>query len=121
ASPPMMRGHRQGRKRPRPLPPKRRIERQASRVVNGRGARAARTTTRMEGWDDAATQGTDRGRYAVGSNGGNYTVSSAGTLSFIGALSNASGKFSIKTGGKPQIDLVFNGDTRASMTCPKTG
>lgn len=59
------------------------------------------------------------GRYAVGNKGGNYTVSPAGTMSFTGTMSNASGKFSIKTGGKPQIDLVFNGDTRASMACPK--
>ena len=59
------------------------------------------------------------GRYAVGNKGGNYTLSPAGALSFTGTMSNASGKFSIKTGGKPQIDLVFNGDTRASMTCPK--
>lgn len=59
------------------------------------------------------------GRYAVGDKGGSYTLSEDGTLSFTGALANAVGTFSVKNNGKPQIDLVFNGDTRASMSCPK--
>lgn len=59
------------------------------------------------------------GRYSIGRQGGNYSVSPAGAIRFTGPMSNASGKFSIKSGGKPQIDLVFHGDTRASMTCPK--
>lgn len=58
-------------------------------------------------------------RYSVGNKGGSYTLSPGGAMSFTGTMSNASGKFAIKSGGKPQIDLVFNGDNRASMTCPK--
>lgn len=59
------------------------------------------------------------GRYAVGSEGGSYTLSEDGTLSFTGTMANAVGKLSVKNNGKAQIDLVFNGDTGASMTCPK--
>jgi len=40
-------------------------------------------------------------------------------MRFTGTMANATGKFSVKNGGKPQIDLVFNGDARASMSCPK--
>lgn len=58
-------------------------------------------------------------RYSVGNQSGSFNLSPGGRLGFTGTLSNASGKFAIKTGGKPQIDLVFNGDARASMSCPK--
>ncbi|MBL1379400.1 hypothetical protein [Zobellella iuensis] len=61
------------------------------------------------------------GRYAVGNAGGRYSLFEGGALHFTGTMANASGKFSVKTGGKPQIDLVFNGDARASMSCPKAG
>ncbi len=60
------------------------------------------------------------GRYAVGKQAGSYTLASGGALRFTGPMANASGKFSIKSNGKPQIDLVFNGDARASMSCPKS-
>lgn len=59
------------------------------------------------------------GRYAVGNDRGNYTLSDDGAMRFTGTMANATGKFSVKNGGKPQIDLVFNGDARASMSCPK--
>jgi len=59
------------------------------------------------------------GRYAVGGKGGRYTLSEGGAMRFTGTMANATGKFSVKNGGKPQIDLVFNGDARASMSCPK--
>lgn len=59
------------------------------------------------------------GRYAVGNDSGNYTLSDGGTMRFTGTMANARGKFSVKNGGKPQIDLVFIGDARASMSCPK--
>lgn len=61
------------------------------------------------------------GRYSVGNKGGNYTLSQDGGMRFTGTMSNATGRFSIKRGGKPQIDLVFNGDPRSSMSCPKAG
>lgn len=61
------------------------------------------------------------GRYTVGNKGGRYTLSEGGALRFTGTMANATGKFSVKNGGKPQIDLVFNGDARASMSCPKAG
>lgn len=60
------------------------------------------------------------GRYAVGNQEGRYSMSEGGTLRFTGPMANASGKFSLKNGGKPQIDLVFNKDARASMSCPKS-
>ncbi len=59
------------------------------------------------------------GRYAVGNDSGSYTLSDGGAMRFTGTMANATGKFSVKNGGKPQIDLVFNGDARASMSCPK--
>ncbi len=59
------------------------------------------------------------GRYAVGNDRGSYTLSDGGAMRFSGTMANATGKFSVKNGGKPQIDLVFNGDARASMSCPK--
>ncbi|NMG55543.1 hypothetical protein [Aromatoleum aromaticum] len=59
------------------------------------------------------------GRYAVGDKGGRYTLSDGGAMRFTGTMANATGKFTVKNGGKPQIDLVFNGDARASMSCPK--
>lgn len=61
------------------------------------------------------------GRYAVGDKGGRYTLSEGGALRFTGNLANATGRFAVKTGGKPQIDLVFDGDARASMSCAKAG
>lgn len=57
------------------------------------------------------------GRYAVGNARGSYTIDGAGAMRFTGTLSNATGKYSIRSGGKPQILLVFNGDNRASMSC----
>lgn len=59
------------------------------------------------------------GRYAVGNDRGSYTLADDGAMRFTGTMANAAGKFSVKSGGKPQIDLVFNGDVRASMSCPK--
>ncbi|QDX81659.1 hypothetical protein B9N43_10580 [Denitratisoma sp. DHT3] len=59
-------------------------------------------------------------RYAVGGKSGSYSLSGNGTLGFTGPMANAHGRFSLKSGGKPQIDLVFNGDARSSMTCPRT-
>lgn len=59
------------------------------------------------------------GRYAVGSKGGSYILSEDGTLSFTGTMANAVGKLSVKNNGKAQIALVFNDDSRASMSCPK--
>lgn len=61
------------------------------------------------------------GRYSVGRQGGAYTLADDGTLRFSGPLANAGGRFAIKNSGKPQIDLVFNGDRRASMACMKSG
>lgn len=61
----------------------------------------------------------DDSRYAVGKERGTYVLTQDGTLSFTGTLSNATGRFSIKSGGTPQIDLIFFGDARASMGCPK--
>lgn len=62
----------------------------------------------------------DGRRYAVGSKSGAYTLSQDGSMRFTGPLSNATGRFSMKSTGKTQIDLVFNGDARASMACAKT-
>lgn len=59
------------------------------------------------------------GRYAVGNAEGRFTLSRNGALAFTGPLANAAGKFALK-GGKPQIDLVFNGNALSSMSCPKT-
>lgn len=58
-------------------------------------------------------------RYSVGNKGGTYTLDKHGGMSFTGTMSNAKGSFSIKSTGKAQIDLIFNGDPRSSMTCPK--
>jgi len=55
--------------------------------------------------------------YAVGEKQGTYTVAADGALHFTGTLANAKGRFSIKNGGKAQIDLIFNGDSRSSMAC----
>lgn len=57
------------------------------------------------------------GRYVVGEQGGRYTLGEGGALRFTGALAKATGTFSVKTGGRAQIDLVFHDDTRASMAC----
>ncbi len=59
-------------------------------------------------------------RYSVGGKGGSYTLSSGGAMAFTGTMANATGKFSVKNSGKPNIDLVFNGDNRASMSCAKS-
>lgn len=61
----------------------------------------------------------DGSRYAVGSKSGTYSLAKGGAMRFTGTMSNATGKFSVKNTGKPQIDLVFNGDARASMACSK--
>lgn len=61
----------------------------------------------------------DGSRYAVGSKSGTYSLSRDGAMRFTGTMSNATGKFSVKSSGKPQIDLVFNNDARASMACSK--
>ncbi len=58
------------------------------------------------------------GRYAVGGQGGRYTVGDGGVLRFTGAMANATGRYAVKNGGRAQIDLVFDGDARASMSCP---
>lgn len=61
------------------------------------------------------------GRYSVGTSAGIFTVGAGGALSFTGTMANAKGRFAIKSSGKPQIDLVFDGDRRASMSCPRAG
>lgn len=61
----------------------------------------------------------DDSRYAVGSKSGTYTLAQDGAMRFTGPMSNATGSFSVKSTGKTQIDLVFNGDARASMACSK--
>ncbi|MEK7947343.1 hypothetical protein WKR98_21540 [Pigmentiphaga sp. YJ18] len=58
------------------------------------------------------------GQYAVGAKGGSYQLKD-GRVSFTGPLSNATGRYAVKQTGVPQLDLVFNGDNRASMTCPR--
>ncbi|WP_037083140.1 agenet domain-containing protein [Pseudoxanthomonas sp. J35] len=60
-------------------------------------------------------------RYSVGKSAGTYSFDAQGRMRFTGPMANATGRFSVKSSGKPQIDLVFNGDARASMTCPKAG
>lgn len=62
----------------------------------------------------------DASRYAVGAASGTYTLSGS-RMKFTGTLSNATGTFTVKSTGKPQIDLVFNGDARASMACTRAG
>lgn len=59
------------------------------------------------------------GRYAVGTSAGTFTVGAGGAMAFTGTMANAKGRFAIKSSGKPQIDLVFDGDTRASMACSR--
>lgn len=61
----------------------------------------------------------DGSRYSVGNKSGTYTLSGTGTMRFTGTMSNATGTFSMKSTGRPQIDLVFNGDARASMACTR--
>lgn len=63
----------------------------------------------------------DARRYAVGERTGTYTLSADGTLRFTGPMANAAGRLSRKSTGRWQIGLVFNGDARASMTCPAAG
>lgn len=57
------------------------------------------------------------GRYSVGNSAGTFTVGAGGAMAFTGTMANAKGRFAIKSSGKPQIDLVFDGDARASMAC----
>lgn len=59
------------------------------------------------------------GRYSVGTSAGTFTVGAGGAMAFTGTMANAQGKFAIKSSGKPQIDLVFDGDARASMACSR--
>ena len=59
------------------------------------------------------------GRYSVGKSAGTFTVGAGGAMRFTGTMANAKGKFAIKSSGKPQIDLVFDGDARASMACSR--
>lgn len=59
------------------------------------------------------------GRYAVGKSSGTFALGAGGAMTFTGTMANAKGKFAIKSSGKPQIDLVFDGDARASMACPR--
>lgn len=61
----------------------------------------------------------DGGRYSVGAKEGRYTLSARGEMTFTGPLSNATGKYSVKTTGRSQIDLIFNGDNRSSMACTR--
>lgn len=63
----------------------------------------------------------DASRYSVGNKGGTYKLAGDGAMSFTGTMSNVVGKFSVKNTGKPQIDLIFNGDPRASMACSRAG
>lgn len=60
------------------------------------------------------------GGYSVGAKGGAYRLDAGGGLSFTGPLSNARGRYALKSGGKPNIDLIFNNDPRSSMTCPRS-
>lgn len=60
----------------------------------------------------------DASRYSVGNKSGAYSLA-GNVLNFTGTLSNAVGKYAIKNTGKPQIDLIFNGDPRSSMACTK--
>lgn len=62
----------------------------------------------------------DSGRYAVGGKGGTYSLAAGGAMRFAGHLANATGRFSVRATGVPQIDLVFDGDARASMSCSKS-
>lgn len=59
----------------------------------------------------------DKRSYAVGDATGAYTFDQDGAMAFTGTLANATGKFSIKSTGTPQIDLVFDDDAWASMAC----
>lgn len=59
------------------------------------------------------------GRYSVGTSAGTFTVGAGGAMAFTGTMANAKGRFAIKSSGKPQIDLVFDGDARASMACSR--
>lgn len=59
------------------------------------------------------------GRYSVGTSSGTYAIAAGGAMTFTGTMANAKGRFAIKSSGKPQIDLVFDGDARASMVCSR--
>lgn len=59
------------------------------------------------------------GRYTVGNSAGTFFVDAGGTMTFTGTMANAKGRFAVKSSGKPQIDLVFDGDARASMACSR--
>ncbi|MDX6750492.1 hypothetical protein SH611_11795 [Geminicoccaceae bacterium 1502E] len=58
------------------------------------------------------------GRYRVGGRKGRYTLAANGALAFTGPLDNATGTLASK-GGRPQIELVFNGDARSSRACAR--
>lgn len=60
------------------------------------------------------------GRYSVGNSAGTFAVAAGGAMTFTGTMANAKGRFAIKSSGKPQIDLVFDGDARASMSCARS-
>lgn len=62
----------------------------------------------------------DARQYSVGNKSGTYHLAADGRMTFTGTLSNAVGKFSIKSTGKAQIDLIFNGDPRSSMSCVRS-
>lgn len=61
----------------------------------------------------------DGNRYSVGASGGGFTLAADGSMSFTGTLGNAVGRYSVKNTGKSQIDLVFQSDARASMSCTR--
>ncbi len=56
--------------------------------------------------------------YAVGAQHGIYRLAD-GALSFTGPLANARGRYAVKR-GRPVIDLIFDGDSRSSMSCTKS-
>lgn len=59
------------------------------------------------------------GRYSVGNSAGTFAVGAGGAMTFTGTMANAKGRFAVKSSGKPQIELIFNGDPRASMSCAR--
>lgn len=62
----------------------------------------------------------DASRYAVGNETGTYQLKPDGAMTFTGTLSNATGTFSIKGTGKPQIDLAFDDSAWSSMACSRS-
>lgn len=57
-------------------------------------------------------------RYSVGNSSGNYNAA-GNKVTFTGPMSNVVATLSIKNGGVPQLDLVFDGDPRKSMSCSR--